>query len=115
MEEVLELGAQVPEEDLDNVIDMQRPNQCCVLIYTSGTTGLPKGVMLSQDNVGPVPRCGYSGLWVGHSWQPLGTLLRPSAEGAGVGQTSPQSVVQTAQQGMQRPVPGSSLQGFPGG
>nr|KAF6408820.1 acyl-CoA synthetase bubblegum family member 1 [Rousettus aegyptiacus] len=51
MEDVLELGAQVPEEDLDTILDMQRPNQCCVVIYTSGTTGLPKGVMLSQDNI----------------------------------------------------------------
>lgn len=106
MEDVLELGAQVPEEDLDTILDMQRPNQCCVVIYTSGTTGLPKGVMLSQDNVGPVPRCGCSGLWVGRGRQP---------KGAGMGRTPPQSVVQTAQQGNQRPVPGSVLQSFPGG
>ncbi|ELK18355.1 Long-chain-fatty-acid--CoA ligase ACSBG1 [Pteropus alecto] len=67
MEEVLELGAQVPEEDLDTVIDMQRPNQCCVLIYTSGTTGPPKGVMLSQDNITWMARYGIQSSSAFHS------------------------------------------------
>ncbi|XP_061322785.1 long-chain-fatty-acid--CoA ligase ACSBG2 isoform X3 [Pezoporus flaviventris] len=48
--EFMELGRDVPDTQLHEIIKSQKPNQCCTLIYTSGTTGQPKGVMLSHDN-----------------------------------------------------------------
>ncbi|NWU98284.1 ACBG2 ligase, partial [Upupa epops] len=47
----MELGKDVPDTQLQEIIESLKPNQCCTLIYTSGTTGQPKGVMLSHDNV----------------------------------------------------------------
>ncbi|XP_015221108.2 long-chain-fatty-acid--CoA ligase ACSBG2 isoform X2 [Lepisosteus oculatus] len=49
--EFMELGKDVPDSELEEVISSQKANQCCTLIYTSGTTGQPKGVMLSHDNL----------------------------------------------------------------
>ena len=48
---VRDLGAGVPEAELEARIAAQREEDLCTLIYTSGTTGPPKGVMLSHRNV----------------------------------------------------------------
>jgi len=50
-QQLLEQGAQVPEAELRQRIDNQKPEDLCTLIYTSGTTGPPKAVMLSHHNV----------------------------------------------------------------
>jgi long-subunit acyl-CoA synthetase (AMP-forming) len=50
-QQLLDLGAQVPEEELHRRIEDQKPEDLCTLIYTSGTTGPPKAVMLSHHNI----------------------------------------------------------------
>jgi long-chain-fatty-acid--CoA ligase ACSBG len=47
----LKFGAEIPDKNIIEKAGRQRPGECCCLIYTSGTTGIPKGCMLSHDNL----------------------------------------------------------------
>jgi long-subunit acyl-CoA synthetase (AMP-forming) len=49
--ELMRLGAEVAEPELEARIAAQKPSDLCTLIYTSGTTGPPKAVMISHQNI----------------------------------------------------------------
>jgi long-chain-fatty-acid--CoA ligase ACSBG len=50
-DEFIELGRDVPDQEVDSRSQIPRAGNCASLIYTSGTTGPPKAVMISHDNV----------------------------------------------------------------
>jgi len=50
-EEFMKLGEKIPEKELDNRIRQITPQDPATIVYTSGTTGVPKGAVITQDNV----------------------------------------------------------------
>lgn len=49
--EVIELGENIPDEDLIQRQKSLEPDEVINMQYTSGTTGFPKGVMLTHKNI----------------------------------------------------------------
>jgi long-chain acyl-CoA synthetase len=49
--ELIEIGQNITEEYINNLSETIRNTDLATLIYTSGTTGVPKGVMLTHNNL----------------------------------------------------------------
>ena len=47
----MKLGNDIADKVIIEKSQRQKPGECASMIYTSGTTGMPKGCMLSHDNI----------------------------------------------------------------
>jgi long-chain acyl-CoA synthetase len=61
-DDLVRRGRSLPTEALDQRIESIRGDRPASLIYTSGTTGLPKGVVLTHDNLAHAAPASYRAL-----------------------------------------------------
>ncbi len=50
-DEFLKLGKKITEKDLQQRIKTVTPEDIATIVYTSGTTGVPKGAVITHDNI----------------------------------------------------------------
>ncbi len=72
------------------------PNSCCVIVHTGGTTGMPKGVMLTNDNMNAsVVQGDNSGFYLRREHKWLGVMPPFIAYGIGNGLHLPLAIGMT--------------------